>query len=740
MQRRFIYNFFIFLLIFAVALLLPVILLIDQNSKVLISELDNLSPLTPEQKLVYGRFVNTLRDNLVSMSFYVLMAAFLISLLLGRKLIKPIRELYKGALSIKEGNLDVALKAAEGDELREVTTAFNEMAMALRKKTDELIWKERYVSMMTDPLWVLDTDNTVMDINPAFTRLFGYEREEIVGSSCFDLADEENERILRRNIGLKEYGVEDRGDSSAYEVSILSKYGEGVPVLVSGAPIFTEKEEVIARIGIMKDFRRETLLRKELREASDQRRVMMDSMPDVLLVVDRELKILMANKAAREISHGDIIRRHCYEVYHSVPMDCKAALGRDCPVLEVFRTGEHASTVEESLEMEKLSYRETAAYPIKDESGQVKSAIVISRDITEKKRFEEEIELKNKELTALLGISKVLNRSLRAEEIFTPVLDKIIELFRMDGGGIFFIDEEGKELACRYHKGLSREYVNSTGRMPVGEDIPGRVAATGQAFTSPDLLNDPRALESKFLHAGIRACATFPVIGREKPIGVLCIFSFSPHLFTQEEERVLNSVGGITAMAFENIRLYEKMRLLYQDQRLRRSEEHKEFLDIASALAATVETKDMLDTALVMLRKYLRAEFAWFLEMDETGTLVLKSAPDEPFIEGTPVYPPDQDSIEHASLERRGPVIVPDLEKSGYISGPLLSEKNFRSAYAFPVHLDGRAQAVMTFFGSQCREPGEEDIFFLQMVAGILGMAIDRARSYEKYGGERRDI
>jgi len=727
MQRRFIYNFFIFLIIFAAVLLLPVIILIDQNSRGLVSELEKLSPFSPEQKLVYKRFVDNLVDDLVTMGFYVLMTAFLISLFLGRRLIKPLKELYKGALSIKEGNLDVALKAAEGDELEEVTTAFNEMALALRTKTDELLWKERYVSMMTDPLWVLDFDDKVMDINPAFTRLFGYGRDEIIGYSCFDFLDEENERILRRNMGNPDEVP------SPYELSILSKCGEPIDVLVSGAPIYNEKKEAIARIGIMKDFRRETLLRKELRQASDQRRVIMDSMPDVLIVVDREFKILMANKAAREFSPEGILKRHCHEVFHSLPVDCRSAQGRDCPVIEVFEKGQPASMLEESLHGDKLSFRETAAYPIWDESGQVASVIVVSRDITEKKQFEEEIGLRNRELSGLLAISKLLNRSLRAEEIFNPVLEKLVELFRMDGGGIFFIDEEGKELACRYHKGLSQEYMNTAGRMAIGEDIPGRVAATGQAFTSPDLLNDPRAAGSRLLRAGIRACAGFPIIGREKPVGVICLFSFGTQFFSQEEEGIIKSAGEITAMAFENIRLYEKMRLLYQNQRWRRSEEQKELLEIASALAGKLEIREMLDTALIMLRQNLRADFAWFLEMEDGGSLVLKSAPGMDSMEGSPVYSPDQESIEQAAIERRGPVVVSGLEKTEYALAPDIIKANYKSAYSFPVYLEGKARAAMTFFGARYREPREEDIFFLQTVGAILGMAIDRARLYEKF-------
>jgi PAS domain S-box-containing protein len=728
MQKRFIYNFFIFLGIFALALLLPIFLLIDQNSKELLTEMDRIYPLMPEQKIIFERITNSLEDNLVSLSFYVFMTAFLLSLFLGRKLINPIRQLYKGAMSIKEGNLDISLNPDQGEELREVTAAFNEMAASLRKKTEELLWKDRYVSMMTDPLWVLDNENMVIDINPAFTRLLGYEKDEITGFSCFDFVDEENERVLRRNLVLIADGM-----SPSFEISLISKAGESMPVLVSGALIQNEKNEPLAKIGIMKDFRRETHLRNELREASEQRRGIMDSLPEILIVVDPSLRIIMANKAAEEFSPMGLLGRHCYEVFHSLPMDCMSAQARECPALEVFRTGRPAAILEERVEKEKLLFKETLAYPLKDESGAVKSAIVISRDITEKKQFEKEIELKNKELVALLSLTKILNRSLRAEEIFGPVLERVIELFHMDGGGIFFLDDDVKELTCRFHKGLSQEYAKSIEKMLMGEDIPGRVAATAQAFTSPDLLNDRRAQGSRFLAAGIRACASFPIFGREKVIGVFCLFSWSPHLFSREEENTISSVGEITAMAFENIRLYEGMRLLYQSQKRRRGEEQRELLEIASAISDKLEIKDMLESALSMLRKYLRADFAWFAEMGEDGGwLVLKSATEPGLPEGEPICPYGKECMEMDSIERKGPLIIPDLGKNDSRLSGLLAGKNFKSAFAFPVIFEGKAQAVISFFSLQHREPREEDIFFLQTAAGILGMAIERARLHKR--------
>jgi hypothetical protein len=52
------------------------------------------------------------------------------------------------------------------DELADVTRAFNDMAASLMTKTRELARKDLYVNTMLDPLWVVDDNNSITDINP----------------------------------------------------------------------------------------------------------------------------------------------------------------------------------------------------------------------------------------------------------------------------------------------------------------------------------------------------------------------------------------------------------------------------------------------------------------------------------------------------------------------------------------------------------------------------------------------
>jgi PAS domain S-box-containing protein len=192
-------------------------------------------------------------------------------------------------------------------------------------------------------------------------------------------------------------------------------------------------------------------------------------------------------------------------------------------------------------------------------------------------------------------------------------------------------------------------------------------------------------------------------------------------------------VGEIAGMAFENIRLYEKMRLMYQHQKWRKGDEQRKLLELASVLATKLDVKDMLDTAVNMIKQFLRADFAWFLEVDSRGNLVLKSASDSGIPEGTVIYEKGSSCIEWAAIEGKKPVVVPDLASGSGVDLPgHLAGQNFKTACSVPVYSGAEAFAAISFYCSSFRQPKEEDIYFLQTVANIVDVALERARLYDR--------
>lgn len=721
-----IYTFLLIFLVFSFLVIVPLYLILYQDSDKMIHNIEKIEPLTPEQKAMHDKFKDDVTDSFISLAAYTFVLAFIVSLFFSRKFLMPVRELYKGTREIKEGNLDIRLDVKSEDELGEVTKAFNEMIDTLKKKTHELTMKNIYVNTMLDPLWVVDMDNIIIDVNPAFTRLFGYEGEEVIGVSIFDFLDDENEKIMREQLRKRDEGL-----SSTYGISIISKKEGDIPVLISGAPII-ENGEIIAKLGIIKDFRAEIALRDALKEEKDHSEAIMDSLVDLLLVIDKDLRIIKANRAAENMAGKDITGQFCHKVLHKLEESCFMLIGMECPVKTVFETGRSYKTVHEHIGADgRMVFHEVMAYPVKSSEGKVIHVVEILKDITERKGFEDEIAQRNKELATLWSISRVLSHSLKAEDIFNSVLERVIDMLSMDGGGIFFLDDAGRELICRYQKGVSEDFMKSAGRMKVGEDIPGRVAVTGQSIFAPDLLTDVRIEKSILKHSGIRGLAVIPIKGKERLLGVFYIFSLSPHIFTPDEERVLLSIGEMTGIAFENIRLYEKMRELYEFQRKRRSEEQKNLLRLSSLLTSTPDIEDMLNSVILSIKDTAKADFVWFLEIDHAGNLYLRTSSMEGYKKGEVIYSNELSSIERYASEKKKPVVFSELtsESRFYISEDLTG---YNTACAIPVYVGDKTLGAFTLYFRGLSGAAEEDIYFFQTIGSILAVAMERTRLYEE--------
>lgn len=555
---KLIYKFLVTFLIFSFALILPLSFSLRNDLKGMFT---NMEVLIEKGKLndaraIEDKLFQEIFTHLLSISFYAFFLAFILSIFFSRRFLNPVKALYAGAEAVKGGDLDIEIPVHSADELGEVTTIFNEMLANLRAKTEELQNKDTYVKAMMDALWVVDINDIIVDVNPAFTKMFGYERNQVVGSSIYDFLDTENAMIMKKELGLKRH----RGEHSIYEVNITAKNGSQIPVLITGAPIIRDSE-VVGKIGIIKDFREQAKLVRELKESRDYLETIMNSIEDSILIINSDYRILKANVAALTRYGNNITEKKCHEITHNSSRPCWME-GEDCPIQGVFTNGGTWRTIHEHYdEGGNKRYAEVISSPIRNSEGKVVEALEIMRDVTERVKHMDEINRRNRELILLNSIASIINQSIKAEEIFTSVIDRLMEALDMDGGCVFIIDEKTRTLKCSCHRGVSEQCTSTAIRIKLGDDIPGRVAVTGEVMTSSNLSSDNRISNSLFKDTNIKGYCCIPVKGKERVLGVYCLFKFREHFFTMEEERLLKAVGEMSGLALENIRLYEEMRI-----------------------------------------------------------------------------------------------------------------------------------------------------------------------------------
>jgi PAS domain S-box-containing protein len=168
-----------------------------------------------------------------------------------KKLVPVLESVEKGDLSQR---VDIKAKGLLGIVERSINSMISNLKSYTDKleamvedRTRDIRRKEFYIDNMHDGLCVLDKDDRIVDINPAFTQMLGYTKEEVIGKSVFDLFDEENKKIL-----AEEFAKRGKGEPSTYEINIITKDHTSIPIITSGAPII-EDGVMVGKIGVYTD-------------------------------------------------------------------------------------------------------------------------------------------------------------------------------------------------------------------------------------------------------------------------------------------------------------------------------------------------------------------------------------------------------------------------------------------------------------------------------------------------------
>jgi two-component system, NarL family, sensor histidine kinase UhpB len=123
----------------------------------------------------------------------------------------------------------------------------------------------------------------------------------------------------------------------------------------------------------------------------------LDSLPDIIFEIDRNMRVTWANKRALEVN-GNALNQFCYTVYHNRNKPCP-----NCPAAKAFETGEmkRGSVYFSDDGGESEQYLENIGVPLRDQNGNIIGVIEIARDVTRSHQVREKLLRYNKELRNL---------------------------------------------------------------------------------------------------------------------------------------------------------------------------------------------------------------------------------------------------------------------------------------------------------------------------------------------------
>lgn len=206
--------------------------------------------------------------------------------------------------------------------------------------------------------------------------------------------------------------------------------------------------------------------------------------------------------------------------------------------------------------------RNGSAFPVEINAGQFEwddlpMLQVVVREITERKKTEEALQQRNRELASLNHASHVFGASLDIQQVVSSILDETRLLFGATSSSIWLVEDATGDLVCWQATGQgNHELLN--GRLASGEGLVGWTFATGEPVLVPDAQVDERHSRAIGQMTGLthRAVLNVPLASKNDTFGVLQLVDTAPGRFELSDLHMAESLASIAAIAIENALLF----------------------------------------------------------------------------------------------------------------------------------------------------------------------------------------
>jgi len=192
------------------------------------------------------------------------------------------------------------------------------------------------------------------------------------------------------------------------------------------------------------------------------------------------------------------------------------------------------------------------------EEGEFIGTIVVTIDIIEQREAEEK-------LSTIYDLSREMSLSLDLDHISKIVLDASEKVLNFGNIDLFLVNEDTNELHLKECRGLKESEMDTIIPISGKEGITAHVARTGELLNIPDVRKDERYL---FGLKGSRSELCVPIKIKDKVIGVLDAESEELNAFSEEDQRLLETLASQAAIAIENARLLETIKRSSELQKL----------------------------------------------------------------------------------------------------------------------------------------------------------------------------
>ena len=279
----------------------------------------------------------------------------------------------------------------------EINRTKEELQKSKEKLQESLEEYQNLFENVQDFFYRTDMDGNLVLVSPSFNKILGYSVEEALHINLLNIYryPEERERL--------ETQIKKAGYIENFETELRKKDGSYLWISANSHYYKDKNGNILGIEGMVRDITKRKQAEEMLLDEKERLSVMLKSIGDGVIATNTDGTVILINKAAEDLT-GWIQKEACgrdlSDVFHIIDENSRE---RYPSPLETTLAGSMKTMTGKILLVSRDGTEKLigdSAAPIRDKESRIVGAIIVFRDITEKRKLEMEI-LKNQKLESI---------------------------------------------------------------------------------------------------------------------------------------------------------------------------------------------------------------------------------------------------------------------------------------------------------------------------------------------------
>ncbi|MBN1984041.1 MAG: PAS domain S-box protein [Chitinivibrionales bacterium] len=349
----------------------------------------------------FNAIINHSIQTALFVGLLVIGLAFLLALVLARHLTSPIDRLIEAADRMASGDLDAPLPSVGARELQSLSHSFARMRQELKQQMQALHGAEQKYRTLVDNsqsiIFTITPEGVITFISQRIKSLLGYETEAIVGGNFFVVINEDDVPVFTEFLRK---AADTTIVQPALEYRAVHKDGSLRWHRCVIAPVFDDQQKLSLFVGNAIDITDRKQVEQSLAAEKEHLAVTLRSIGDGVITTDTNGNIIMVNKVAEILTGWNLneaVGQPLSEVFtimnELTRRHCESIVGRVLETGSIVELSNHTCLI--ARDGREIVIADSAA-PIKDMDGAIIGVVLVFRDMTEKQKMQNTMQIASK--------------------------------------------------------------------------------------------------------------------------------------------------------------------------------------------------------------------------------------------------------------------------------------------------------------------------------------------------------